>query len=70
MFDNNSREYRQPVYNGDLALSLRKVSNGYSVKINHSNIDEDVGRIIVAPNKAQVLVIIAEILDTSDAAGK
>lgn len=60
------REKRNPLFVADIGLSVRKVSNGYSVKINHSIIDNQVGSIIVANGKEEVLGIIGDLFDACD----
>lgn len=59
-------EFRKPYYQADLGLSVRKVSNGYSVKINHSIVEGAVGRIIIAENKDEVLKILGAIFTENE----
>ena len=59
-------EFRKPYYQADLGLSVRKVSNGYSVKINHSIVEGAVGRIIIAENKDEVLKILETIFTENE----
>lgn len=58
--------FRKPYYQASLGLSVRKVSNGYSIKINQSVVREDIGRIIIAQDKDEVLVLLREIFDIND----
>lgn len=53
-------------WQADLGLSIRKVSNGYSVKINHSQKTEDVGRIIVANSEEEVFKVLHELFKGSE----
>ena len=59
-------EFKKPYYQASLGLSVRKVSNGYSIKINQSVVKEDIGRIIIAQDKDEVLVLLREIFDIND----
>lgn len=63
-------EFRKPYYQADLGLSVRKVSNGYSVKINHSLVNGAVGRIIIASDKDEVLKILSDIFSENEKAKK
>jgi hypothetical protein len=60
--------FRKPYYQAALGLSVRKVSNGYSIKINQSVNRADIGRIIIAAGKDEVLEILREIFDINDGA--
>ena len=60
--------FRKPYYQASLGLSVRKVSNGYSIKINQSVDRGQIGRIVIAQDKEEVLVLLREIFDLNDQA--
>jgi hypothetical protein len=68
MYGENPRS--KPFWQGDLAISLRKVSNGYSIKINHSAIPDEIGQIIVADGKKKCFEILTDLFEKSDKAAK
>jgi hypothetical protein len=58
----------RPFWQADLGVSVRKVSNGYSVKINHSIFEDAVGKIIIANGKEEVFEVLDKLFTECDTA--